>query len=73
MIRQEITRAHLAAPKGLVLAAAFAGLGEARGEGEAEALERGRSSSFLRVIWGVGGTELFASDVIELVSKCKRA
>lgn len=53
---------HLAAPKGLGLDAVeekVADLGEVAGVGWEEPL-RGRSSSFFRPIWGVGGTEFVA-------------
>lgn len=38
----------------------LAGFGLERGEGLADELDRGSSSSLRRVICGVGGTELFA-------------
>jgi len=59
---------YLAAPKGfaLVLELEVGGvgpiLGEESGLGVAEAFpDRGRSSSFRRPIWGVGGVELLAN------------
>jgi hypothetical protein len=51
---------NLAAPKGLGLFTGllWAILGEARGDGVVEVLpERGRSSNFRRVSWGVGGVD----------------
>jgi hypothetical protein len=51
---------NLAAPNGLGRLAGllWAILGEARGEDVVEVFpERGRSSSFRRAIWGVGGVE----------------
>ena len=57
---------HLAAPNGLGLA--LAGLGEDRGEGVADELERGSNSSLRRVICGVGGTELLAINTNQFIS-----
>jgi hypothetical protein len=57
--------ANFAAPKGFALGALGleASLGEDRGDGLVELVEeRGSSSSFLRLIWGVGGVELVAVD-----------
>src|SRR6267154_4602718 len=51
---------NLAAPKGLgrFTGLLWAILGEARGDGVAEVFpERGRSSNFRRVSWGVGGVD----------------
>lgn len=58
--REKIRNTNLAAPKGL---GRFAGLlwailGEASGDGVEEVFpERGRSSNFRRVSWGVGGVD----------------
>jgi len=61
---------HLAPPKGFErddTAGAGTIFGDDRGLGEAEALsERGRSSSFLRPIGGVGGVEPLAKCVFEI-------
>jgi hypothetical protein len=51
---------NLAAPKGLgrFTGLLWAILGEARGDGVVEVLpERGKSSNFRRVSWGVGGVD----------------
>lgn len=54
--------AYLAAPKGLDLEPVADGLGDARGDGVAEAdVDRGSNSSLRRPICGVGGVELFAT------------
>lgn len=54
--------AYLAAPKGLDLELVADGLGEARGDGVAEAeVDRGSNSSLRRPICGVGGVELLAT------------
>jgi len=62
---------HLAPPKGFErddTVGAGAIFGDDRGLGEAEALsERGRSSSFLRPIGGVGGVEPLAECISRLI------
>jgi hypothetical protein len=58
-----LERTNFAAPKGFALGALGleASFGEDRGDGLVELVEeRGSSSSFLRLIWGVGGVELLA-------------
>ena len=67
-------RSHLADPKGLGRVEPEAGidpiLGEESGLGVTDALpDLGRSSNFLRVIWGVGGLELFALTKNEMKSQ----
>jgi len=66
-----LTSTGLAAPNGLGFVFPEGGVGPIFGEdnglGEAEGFpDRGRSSNFLRVAWGVGGVELLG-DTRELV------